>query len=89
MTGRRCGCSSASSGVSLPWRISSSLHKRVVIRQAQQLAVAQTVGARVADMGNHHLLLAQVNRGDRGAHARMLDVRVGELVLVRALACST
>ena len=56
------------------------VHQRVVVGQAQQLAVAQAVGTRVAHMGDHHVPLSQIDGGDRGAHTRVLDVRVGELV---------
>ena len=45
----RCGCDSASSGESLPLRTSSA-DERVVVGQLLELAVADAVGARVADV---------------------------------------
>ena len=48
--------------------------QRVVVGQAQQLAVAQAVGAAVAHMRDRHLLLAYVDGGERRAHARLLGV---------------
>ena len=52
--------------------------ERVVVGQAQQLPVAQAVGATVADVRDRHLLLPHVHGGERRAHARVLGVCLGE-----------
>ncbi len=54
--------------------------ERMVVGQAQQLAVAQAVGAAVADVRDRHLLGADVDGRERRAHARVLGARLGELV---------
>ena len=61
--------------------------ERMIAREAGQLAVAQHVGARVADVGDRDLALADVGRGDGGAHAARLRVGHGTVVdgAVRAL----
>ena len=43
--------------------------QRVVVREPDQVAAAQQVGARVADVRDRHLALADVRRGQRGPHA--------------------
>src|SRR6202041_3489781 len=57
--------------------------ERVVVGEAQQLAVAQAVGAAVADVRDRHLLLTYVDRRQRRAHAGVLGAALGELVDVR------
>ena len=69
----RCGCSSASSRGELA-AAAHLLDERVVLGQPDQLAVAQPVGARVADVGDRDVVLADVRRGDRRAHAGALLV---------------
>ncbi len=54
--------------------------ERVVVGQAQQLPIAQAVRAAVPDVGDRDLLLADVDGGERGAHAGLLGVALGELV---------
>ena len=52
----------------------------MVVGQAQQLTVAQAVGATVTNVSDRHLLLPHVGGGEGSAHAGLLGVRVGELV---------
>jgi hypothetical protein len=55
--------------------VDQPLHERVVGGELAHLAVAQQVGAGVADVGQAHLVAAvEHDRGDRRAHA--LDARV-------------
>ncbi len=54
--------------------------ERVVVGQAHELPCAQAIGAAVPDVGDRDLLGRDVHRGQRRAHARVLGVRVGELV---------
>ena len=49
-------------------------HQRVVAGEALEPAVAQQVGARVADVRDRDLLLADVGGGHRGAHAGALGL---------------
>ena len=53
----RCGWTSASSGVSLPGA-HHLVDERVVVGQALELAVAQPVGAAVADVRDRDLAVA-------------------------------
>ncbi len=59
------------------------VHKRVVVGEAQQLPVAQAVGTGVPDVGDGDLVLADVHRGERGAHTGLLGVFTRELVDAR------
>ena len=53
----RCGCSSACSSVSRPWRRSSSTSEWSLVSRSQ-LAVAEQVGPAVADVGDADLVVA-------------------------------
>ena len=61
------------------------LDERVVLGQALELAAAQAVGARVADVRDRDVVLADVRGGDRRAHPgallaglrHLVDARVG------------
>ena len=57
--------------------------ERVVVGEAQQLAVTQAVGPAVAHVCDRDVLLADVHGGERGAHSGLLGVGVGELVDAR------
>ena len=82
----RCGCVRASSGVSLPFSTSSSTSEWSRVSRVE-LAVAEEVGARVADVGERDLVLADERRGHRRAHAGAALVADRQLVdaLVRRL----
>ena len=54
--------------------------ERVVVSQAQQLAVAQAVGATVAYMRNSDFLGCDIHRRQGRAHPRVLGVGMRELV---------
>jgi hypothetical protein len=56
------------------------LDQRVVVGEALEGAVAQPVGARVADMGHGDIVLADHRGGDRGAHALAGAVGLGQVV---------
>ena len=57
--------------------------ERVVVGEPQQLPVAQAVRAAVADVRDRDVALADVDRGQGRAHARLLGVGMGELVDAR------
>ena len=54
-------------------------HERVVVAHLAQLAVAEQVGAAVADVREPRRVAVEHERGERGAHARLVDVVVGTL----------
>ena len=56
------------------------LDQRVVLGQALELAVAEEVGAAVADVAEGHLVVAEQRRGERRAHAGAGGVLLGEPV---------
>ena len=78
----RCGCCSACSSVSLPRATSSPTSEWSLVSRISS-PLAQQVGARVADVGDHHLVLVDVGRGRRRAHAAQRVV--GARALVDAL----
>ena len=81
----RCGCSSGLLGGELP-AAAHLLDERVVLGEAAELAVAEAVGAGVADVGDRDVALADVDGGERRAHAgaRVVLARHAEDLLVRA-----
>jgi hypothetical protein len=54
--------------------------QRVVLRQADQVPVAQHVGARVADMRDRDLVLADVRSRDRRPHPGGPGIGAGAVV---------
>ena len=56
------------------------LDQRVVLGQALELAVAEQIGAAVADVAERDLVVAQHRRRQRGPHAGSGGVLLGELV---------
>ena len=64
-----------------PALVDQRLDQRVVPGDLEQLAVAQQVGAGVADVAQRHVAALPEHRGQRGAHA--LDRRVGHAHLVQ------
>ncbi len=57
--------------------------ERVVVREPDELVLAQAVCAAVADVRERDPILADVERGQRGAHSRLLRVAPRELVDAR------
>ena len=76
----RRGCTIASSSVMRP-AVDEALHEGVVDGDLGELAVAEEVDARVADVGERDLVADPHEGADGGAHAgelRMLEHRLGE-----------
>ena len=57
--------------------------ERVVVGEPLQAAVTQPVGATVADVRDHDLLLADIHGRQRRAHTRLLGVRLRQLMDAR------
>ena len=62
--------------------------QRVVAREPDQVAVAQQVAARVADVGDDDRVLRHVRGGERRAHARRARLSARERSWMRAFAAS-
>ena len=75
----RCGWFSAASGVSWPAALELG-DQRVVVGQLLELAVAQPVGAAVADVGEADGVVVDHRRGQGGAHPAPRLVALRELV---------
>ena len=56
------------------------LDQRVVLGQARELAVAEDVGAAVADVGHRQVIVLEVGGGERGTHPGVLVLGPREVV---------